>query len=670
MHRPISASASKSRVGCLHRPFAVGLAVIALALGASNAGLAQTTTPSLATPVPTVPSLPSPPPVAPPATPSAVPAASAAPASAAPSGEPAPVAPTSPAWVVPSPVPERAPFTVSADRLIYYSDHDMVTGEGNARVTLGDGVVVTGTFFSMDLKLNRFLVAGGVELTYPGGHASGAAFARYLDFSRTYFVPVTDKPDRWTFIGSDYAHPLLGREMPGDTFYLPDLAHQHIFLTAKSARIVPRASAFFHQVRLSQLGTFVPLPTYFLSYSRNPNFGQNSLAGAYADDPFPFAGSSNSIETIHGRYDNVNKLYASYEQHLVSDTSYLVASVNPLTRPQKQYNLTASDLLGSNFQLLTFAQESAFQRWFSQPLSASGYLYGTATAALNNSFIQAHADWYYQSLLRQPAPGIANLLYYGDPTHPWLPDHPSDAQITWNGFDHRLFKRVPVEFRLRSGMGFANDPYQALSFLNNDFVKEIWFHYVGVNVYTPSIKVGKFAVFNAVSDKQRMWFSEPHHIDTTDTTFSLSHVFGPKAAFYVAYEIQNIGDFYGAQQRVAYPVSSPGFTDPTSGAFIPFPFPDYIAFRGFSTQRGLVEGLSITPNPNFQMSFAMRENHDWPGPIAPAPLYPLAGRAPLELDGDLRFRINRTTSVDIGRTYYFDFGELRWSPQFTVRVGP
>ena len=176
MHRPISASASKSRVGCLHRPFAVALAVIALALGAPNTGLARTNAPSLATPVPTVPSLPSPPPVPLPATPSASPVpsatvnapASGTPASAVPSGEPAPVAPTSPPWVVPSPVPERGPFTVSADRLIYYSDHDMVTGEGNARVALADGTVVTGAYFSMDLKLNRFLVAGGVGADVSG----------------------------------------------------------------------------------------------------------------------------------------------------------------------------------------------------------------------------------------------------------------------------------------------------------------------------------------------------------------------------------------------------------------------------------------------------------------------------------------------------------------------
>ena len=595
----------------------------------------------------------------------ATPAAPQAPAaaSALPAGS------TSEPWVVPSPKPDPLPFTVSAGRLTYYSNRDLVAGEGNVVVHLADGSTVTGAFFSMDLKLDRFLVAGGVEFTYPGGHVSGAAFSRYLDFSRTYFVPVTDQPDRWTFIGSDYAHPLLGREMPGDTFYLPDLSHEHVFLTARSARVVPRTSLFFHTVRLSQLGTFIPIPTYFLSFSRNPNFGQNSLAGAYADDPFPFAGSTNSVETLHLRYDNINKLYVSYEQHLVTDTSYLVGSINPLTRPQRQINLTGSQLFGPDFQLLMFAQDSEFKQFLDQPLSASGYLYGTATAALPNSFLQVHSDFYYQSLLTRPQPGIDDLLYYGDPTHPWLPDHPTDGQITWNGFDHRLLRKLPVNFKLRSGYGFAHDPYEALSYLNNDFVDGVWFKYVGINLYTPAVKLGNFAVFNAVADKQRQWFSTPHHIDTTDTTFSLSHLFGPKAAIYAAYEITNTGDFYGAQQSIAYPPGSAGAINPTTGLFVSVPYPDYAAFRGFGTQRGAVEGLSITPNPYFQMSLAMRENHDWPGPIPPSPLYNLAGRAPLELDGDVRFRINRTTSIDIGRSYYFDFGQLRWSPQFTVRVG-
>jgi hypothetical protein len=598
------------------------------------------------------------------AQPSPVPSAAAPAASASPQATPTPPA------AVPSPTAAPEPFSVAAHRLTYYSNRDLVTGEDAVTVRLSDGATVTGAYFAMDLKLNRFIVAGGVELTYPGGHLSGAAFSRFLDYDRSYFVPVTDQPDRWTFVGSDYANPLKGREMPGDTFFLPDAAHQHIFLTAKSARVIPKNSMFFRDVRLSQLGTFVPLPTYFLSFSRNPNFGQNSLAGATIDDPYPFVGSSNAISTVHLRYGNPNEAYLSYEQHIVSDRSYAVASINPGTQPQRQYNLTGSNLFGPNFQVLAFLQESAFSHWLDQPLAASGYVYATATAGLHNSFLQAHGDWYYQSLLAQPAPGVGGQLYYGDPSHPWLPDHPSDGQLTWNGFDHRISRKVPLLYRLRSGYGFANDPYEALSDLNGDFVKQVWFTYAGLDLSTPSIKLGRNAAFNGIFDKQRMWFSLPHFIDTTNTTFSLSRVFGPKAAIYVAYQISNVGDFYGAQQSIAYPPGVAGTVDPTTGQFVPNPYPDYAAFRGFSTQRGLVEGLSFTPNPNFQTSFTMHQNHDWPAPIAPSPLYELAGRPPLELDGDVRFRINRSTFVDISRSYYFNFGDLRWSPQFVIRVIP
>ena len=571
---------------------------------------------------------------------------------------------------MPSPTVAPLPFNVKADRLAYYSNRDMVTGEDHITVTLPDGATVKGAYFAMDLKLNRFIVAGGVELTYGGVHQSGAAFARYLDFDRSYFVPVTDQPDRWTFIGSDYGHPLMGREMPGDTFYLPDIPHEHIFLTAKDARIIPKTSVFFHHVMLSQLGTFVPLPVYVLSFSRNPNFGQNSLAGATIDDPFPFAGSANALSTMHLRYGNPNQVYLSYEQHLVTDRSYLVGSVNPLTQPQRQYNLTGSNLFGTSFQLQGFFQESVFQQWLNQPYSASGYAYLNATLALPHSFLQAHTDWYYQSLLAQPAPGVAGLLYYGDPSHPWYPDHPSDGQLAWNGFDTRVSKHIPLIYKLRSGYGYANDPYEAIANLNNDFVSRVWSPYLGIDLYTPSVKIGKYAAFNALFDKQRQWFSLPHHIDTTTTSFSISRVFGPKAAVYAAYQIQNVGDFYGDQQSIAYPPGVAGTINPNSGQFVPNPYPDYAAFRGFSTQRSLVEGISFTPNPNFQTSFTMHWNYDWPAPIAPSPLYNLAGRPPLELDGDVRFRINRSTAVDISRSYFFNFGDLRWSPQFTIRVIP
>ena len=65
----------------------------------------------------------------------------------------------------------------------------------------------------------------------------------------------------------------------------------------------------------------------------------------------------------------------------------------------------------------------------------------------------------------------------------------------------------------------------------------------------------------------------------------------------------------------------------------------------------------------------MQEAYDYPQPIAPEAAERSALR-PAAADGeiDLRFKLLRTLAVDIGRSYYFNFGSLRWSPQFSIRT--
>jgi hypothetical protein len=567
------------------------------------------------------------------------------------------------------PTPSGNRIELSAGRVTYYSDRFLLTGEDDVRLRLADGTTVRGSLFSMDLKLNRLLVAGGVHVTYGGRTIDGAAFATFLDFKRSYFVPILSEPDRWTFIGSDYEHPLLGREMPGDTFFIPDTAHQHVFLFAKAATIVPKQSVYFRGVQINTLGTFAPLPTYFLSFSTNPNFGANSLAGAYVDAPVPFAGSSNSLETAHLRYDSINKLYGSYEQHLVADNAYLVGSINPVTRPQKQYNLTGTDHLTPWVQVGTFMQESAFQHGFGQRLSASGFDNVTVTAGLHNSYVQAYANFYYTSLLPQPKPGVGGALYYGDPSHPWEPDHPANANFGWNGFDHKASK-LPLYFRLRSGLGFAHDPYVAEAFLGGTFYPTIWYNYVGGTAWSPSFKLGGGFYLNGVFDKQRTSFSLPHHFDSTTTNVSLSRGYGTKLAQFVAYVVTAADDYWGARQLEVYTPLPPNYVIPFTLGPISQIAPDYLTFRGLATYRSLVESTVFTPNPYFQASFLLRQSRDYPQPIAPTCCTYLYGRPPYQADMDVRFRIYRTLVLDVGRSYFFNYGNLRWSPTFAIRTGP
>jgi hypothetical protein len=585
---------------------------------------------------------------------------------------PGPNTQSSPGVPVPTPLPFQA-FSVSGQKVAFYSTRYYLTADGNVEVRLPGGTRVTGSTFAMDVRLNRFVIAGGVKLYAGGQEHDGAAFADYLDFDRQYFVPVLSEPDRWTYTANDYAHPLLGREMPGDTFFLPDLSGARAFAYATKAVIQPRESIrFIHPSLLLGL-VYFPFPSYFLEFGPNPNYAQNSLPGAYVDGPWDALGGGHALATGHLRYDPANKLFLAYEQHQISDKSYLVGSISPLTRPLKQYNLLGFDRLSPDFQVQASFQETNFQHAFSQPLSATAFASLQMTAGLPRSYLEWQSFSYYDSLLRQPPPGINGLLYYGDPSHNWVPNHPVDAQLTWHGFQNRIFKKLPVVFATRFSEGFSHDGITPPQDFGNVAYPTIWNKSLGLNVALPSYKLlrdhsglNHDLYFNASFDKQREWFSVPHHVDTTISTASLSRQFDPKLIGLVAYTITNLGDFYGAQQNMAYSPTTV-YTSPLTG----LPVPSWSAFRGFGTQRSLVEQFVYTPTTYVAANLSFRQNRDFPEPLVGHSFQDDIGLEPYQATLDLRLRINPTVTLDVSRSYYFNFGGLeRWSPTFQITVLP
>jgi hypothetical protein len=572
------------------------------------------------------------------------------------------------------PAPSEQPLTVTAKHITFYSDQYVVQADGNVNVALADGAHLSGNTFAMDLKLDRFVLAGDVHLVTPDGKdIPGAAFAKFFDFDRAYFIPIIEKPDRWTYLGSDYAHPLPGREMPGDTFFLHDLRQQHVFLYATKARIVPLASVAFTPANVNldptnSAAVYVPTPGYFLNFSPNPNFAQNGLAGADFDAPYPFAGSAHTLAAAHVRYDPLNHVYLALEQHLaITDRSYLVLSANPLTRPQKEYNLLALDRISPKIQTQLFMQENAFQFGLSEPHNAEGFAQLQATAGLHQSFLQLSADQYWDSLLAGSPCSSADCA--------WIPDHPSDAQLSWTGFDHLIARALYL--RLRSGVGFAHNSQTPEQTLEGAPYPTIWQHFVGFTAYTPSLPL-KNPPFrnwyvNAVLDKGRQWFSSPHYIDTTSTTVSASKTFDRHFSGFISVNVTNMGDYYGALQSMVYKS-----TEPTS-TIVGQIYPGYKSFRGIETTRSLTESVIWTPSAAFTLSVTGRENHDFPEPIpylTALPAYgpPSAsagtdiGVAPEQLSFDMHVRVNSNLLIDLTRSYYFNYGNRRWSPQFGVLI--
>ena len=223
--------------------------IVALSAAMVCSGIFAENTPA-ATPAPVQPpqpastplTVPTPLPIALPSqSPIAVPSASAALPSpgAAVSPEQSPSPSPTPAHAAPSPLPTPQSFkqyAVTASKITFYYDLYLLGADNRVRVQLPDGGVVTGDTFAMNIKLNRFIVAGNVEIKDRGVDIHAAAFARFFSPAvRSYVIPITDEPDRWTFEGDDLTTPYKGRQMPGDAFFLPDLTKATPFIIGTKA---------------------------------------------------------------------------------------------------------------------------------------------------------------------------------------------------------------------------------------------------------------------------------------------------------------------------------------------------------------------------------------------------------------------------------------------------
>lgn len=607
----------------------------------------------------------------------------------------------------PSPQPPSTILYLDAKRLDFYYNRFLIEGDGNVRLRTSDGFTVTGDAFSMDLKLNRFMVAGHVTLHDATGTVKGAAIADFLDFRRIYFVPVTSEPDRWTFLDGDLVHPAKGREMPGDAFYFPSVS-EHPSITGSGAVIGTKTYVRFINAHTYFLNAGIPLGTYVVNFASNQYFAQNTLSGASVDLTWNMAGSPNALTALHLRYDPTYKTYLSVEQHFVGEHEYAILSVNPATRAEKWWNLALYEKLGSRFQIQSFTQYYAQQNWLSEPQAAQQTTFLNATYAFPHSYVTASSQLTNYSLLG-PA-GIQNGAKLGGSL-----DHPSQVQLTATSFQNRI-ANLPLYEQIYEGYGFNHDTVGGNQYLQGfpgegppiptpglqaygapcanqhgvvsstgpvyfcPVYTTIWNTVLGFNLFTPSIKLNPEAstyqtyYFNASFNKQYQWNSLPHWINTSSENFSISRQFSHALNTYAGYQILNTADNY----------INGGYTpcEPVNTSTCPLSF---TSFRGVSTQRTTSLGINDAPNPEFNFSMLLRHHVDYPVPvpglfglppnnIIGQPLYTsYLGQAPYDATGEVRFKILSHAMLDLSRTFYWYGNPYRtsfWQPSFVIQVLP
>lgn len=609
----------------------------------------------------------------------------------------------------PTPAPTTAPprtvLYLKATRLDFYYNRFLIEADGNVRVRTSDGFTVTGDAFSMDLKLNRFMIAGHVTMHDASGTVSGAAIADFLDFRRIYLLPITTGPDRWTFLNGDLAHPSKGREMPGDAFYFPQVG-DHPSITGTGAVIDSKTYVRFINAHTYFLNSGVPLGTYVVNFSSNQYFAQNTLSGASADLTWTMAGSPNALTALHLRYDPTYKTYLSVEQHLVGDHEYAIFSVNPATRAEKWWNLALYEKLGSRFQIQSFTQYYTQQEWLREPQASQQTTFINATYALPHSYVTASSQLTNYSLL-----GPAALVPHD--TLAGSLDHPSQLQVTASSFQNKIGS-LPLYEQIYEGYGFNHDTVGGNQYLqgfpgygapiptpglqaygapcpDQHGVKNppvyfcpvyttIWNTVFGFNLFTPSIKLNQpespyeTYYFNASFNKQYQWNSLPHWISSTNENFSISRQFNRALNTYVGYQILNVGDHY----------INGGYLpcEPVNTSTCPLSF---TSFRGVSTERTTSLGINDAPNPDFNFSLLVRHHDDFPLPvpglfglppnnIIGQPLYTsYLGQAPYDATGDVRFKVLSHAMLDISRTFYWYGNPYRttfWQPTFVIQLLP
>lgn len=558
----------------------------------------------------------------------------------------------------------------------YYSNRFIVTADGNVRVRLSDGTIVRGETFAMDLKLNRYVVAGNVRLDNRTIHEEGAAFAGFLDLDRSYLLTATGVPDRYTYFGLDWSDPHKGRDQPGDAYALPNIDDRP-FVIARRASIVPRTSIDLKELRIYVYGAWVPLPAYVVNFSANPNFAQNGFSGAVGDVGLPFYGTATSLTSAHLRYDQYRGLYLSFDQHFVWNRDYVVASVNPLTQEQRQWNFIGYKRESNDFETRLFYQLSLGSKGvFSEPYSASSFANFAANTAYDRHAFGLSIDQWNNDLLGGAVNGYTpyGLNQAG---------HPMDMQLSVQSYEDEWrvgrYLHVPLKFQYRFGFGYYHDAYgiptvnyteEAVSTAPPEWggveYQTIWQHFLGVTMYTPAITIARNTTIALKADKQRQWYSLPHYVDTTNTSITLARtpIDIKRPAFYFSYGVLNVGDYYGADQLIAYPP----YGCPTACGIAVTPFGTYSgldAFRGIATSRNWTGSVVWTPTQYFAFNAQLRRFYD-----TPAPVPGLGGQPPWQLALDVRVRLAKTILMDVYRSYYFNFGNNVWSPTTGIQFSP
>jgi len=537
------------------------------------------------------------------------------------------------ACVIASPRPATATETyrLSAERVAFYTNTFILQGSGNVRVDIGADRQISADFFSMDVRGNRFIVAGNVRLRGPNVDDSFAAFSVDLEARRSYAIVANSAFERWSFSENDFVHPQRDQQAPPDAFELPLITYPASKLGHK---IVIGARSYVRYGRcvtqfIGGAGVYIPIPDCYVNVGDDPALAQSALAAANAGGEITLTGSANAVSGIFLIYDRVNGFYAALQQNVASAKAWAVFALTASGHPGLSVigALTPSDAFGVRLstQLQSLAPTATS--------AVTGFRYSDVRVS------QALGPGYAELFASTGADSGSGSQFF--------PSRPSSAQ-----FDFAT-RNVPIGNlafgTMRIGYGEQHDAF-GLQQLGPTSYTTLGFGYVNAALSTPALPIGgadprrRFDLALLAGETIER-FSIPHETAITTTAASLTKALGASTVS-LSYSIANVADRY-ADQQLAYPTAVGGF-------------------NGFATFRTLALGAAFEASPQLTTSLTVHMHDDFPKPafglfpvVDAAPLgqnpYPFQlGEPPADVTLAFRIRLNPQLSLDISDTQFIN----------------
>jgi hypothetical protein len=549
---------------------------------------------------------------------------------------------------------------ITGARLSFYSDYYALKADGDVSIALNASTHVTGQTLYLDLRQNRMIVAGAVRLSVQGVTQPGAALAVDFDQQRAYFIAFAPEPQVKTYDGLDLSKASSSAAQPAGVFEARDLSESVPVILAKKVTIGLRSYLRFGSCRVAPIGgvaAYVPLPSLYINFAKNPNLAQTTLGAATAAAAIKLTGSANAASALALSYASTTKFGVGFQQNAVWEKGWGVLSIFPINQSSPFFSAIVSQAPSQSFGLQASTLLNSYPSGGSLPASKAQFNYVQMTQSLHDAYLQLNYQFGSSDLLATPpiqgAYGLSPR--YG-------PTHPSSVQVGLNsstlGIGHLL------DLNARGGYVYNHNGDGLQQFGGVNYTS-IWSPYAGLTLSTPRIGlraegIGAAPYLVLQATGQRQWNSLPHSIDQANTNATLTQPISIGSVI-ASYTISNVKDDYGAAQRQAYPVIAP------------VQDPGYAAFQGFATFRTLSLALVYAVNPYFALSVAGQQHTDFPAPspalftpVQPTvlgvnPLPDYLGQPPYDLPITARIRVNGSLSINVQSTYYFNYFGNTWN---------